>query len=508
MDTNNFGQYSDEQLWAHLNEAENEEKVDLLVELFERSSQRGDHGGAASFAEQAATVAQTCMANTAVENARYRQGLAFWRAKRFDESLAAFTLGVECYQEPDEKIELSKNQWGIASSLYGKEEYANSAEWAKISTDSALSEQAYSMAGLNKFLEAKALYMDDRESDALLACEEARSYRRIEQELDEVADIDAYMAQIHTYLGNYKEAADYLRNCLVLAEATSSNHIKYYSYRLGNALIDLGEYAEARSHLEKARELYKDVEDHVWLADCCYSLSLTYRGSDSVDTALELTRSAVSLWDALGRDVSYIKGLQRIAILLFSKDDFIGSIEINKRIMDFTSDQNEASGVESFGWALLRMIDCYEVLTEWEVALENIMSASMFGNESTHSGNIWFYSLKAKALYALDRHEEAMGVADTALAQIKNEEVDFNTAQLYEIKARVSLEQNRPDKERHLAHGIALLLAFGETDKARELSEYFKPDFTPPKSDNILVDEGTENIRNSNEDNPPSLGFV
>jgi hypothetical protein len=119
-------------------------------------------------------------------------------------------------------------------------------------------------------------------------------------------------------------------------------------------------------------------------------------------------------------------------------------------------------------------------------------ATKLFGKDSTHSGNAWFYSLKAAALYQLNLREEALGVADTGLSLTNNEEVDLYTATLYEIKARVSLEQNRPDKERHLAHAIALLLAFNYSTKARELSEYFKPDFSPPKSDNILSDENAD----------------
>jgi tetratricopeptide (TPR) repeat protein len=516
MDTNNLDQYSDDQLWALLAEAENEARVDILFEFVERNAGRGDNAQAASFAEQAATEAEKCMGSSTVENARYRQGLAFWRANRYEEAMSAFQAGIEKYQEPDMKIELSKNQWGVASCLYYMEQYEDSAKWAKISTDSALAEEAYSMAGLNKFLEAKSLYLNDQEQEALKACEEARSYRRREKELDEVADIDAYMATIYSYLGNHAEAVSLLRNCLVLAEATSSKSIKYFSYRLGNALIDLEEYQEARTHLEVARDLYKEVEDHASLADCFFSLSLTYRGDSDlnaaleVQTALELVRSATSLWDALGNDNSYIKGLQKISILLFTQENYHQSIEINKRIMDFCEGSDKPSHIDSYGWALLRAADCYQALGQNQVSLEMLEASPLFGKNSTHSGNVWFYSLKGKALFALDRHEESLGVAETALAGVRNDEVNYHIAHLYEIKARVSMEQDRPDKERHLAHSIALLLAFGETDKARELSEYFKPDFSPQKPDNILVEENAESAKDEHARTAelPGFGFT
>lgn len=487
MDTENLDQYSTAQLWAMLNEAENEDKVDLLIELHERLYKSEDYIQASTLAEQAAAVASTCMENEVVENARYRQGLALWKADRYDEAIVAFKAGVDAYQEPDPKVELSKNQWGIASCHYHMQNYEESVNWSSTATQTALVADEYGIAGLNKFLEAQALYLADKDYEALIACEEARGYRRQVQHLSQVAEIDAYMASINTSLGNYDKSVDLLRNCLVLAEATSDS-IPYYSYRLGNSLIDTGEFEEARSHLERARKGYEDSEDHGSLADCYYSLCLTYGNHEAtIDLALENLRSAISLWDALGNDRSYLKGLEKLSILLFSKGDIKGAIETNIRIIESVNEEESVFETEVLGWALLRLSDCYRVEEDLNQALEILESSDIFGQYSIHLGNNWFYSLKARVLYALGRHEEAMGVADTALSRTEDKDVSSHTAYLYEIKARVSLEQDRPDKERHLAHAIALHLAFGETRLARELSDYFKPRFSPIAADSIIT---------------------
>lgn len=489
MDMDDLESYSSEQIWAQLNEAINEEKVDLLLELYTRSDANQDYIQAASLADQAATEAEKCMGNQVVEEIYYKQGIALWRADRNLDAVEAFTKGISAYQEPDSKIELSKNQWGVASAYYDNRDYEQAITWAQASAVSAISVEAFRIAASSKFIEAKSLNLKGDSEAALAICDEARDYRRIEKELVRVAEIDAYMAEIYTELGNYSESVNLLRNCLVLAEATSAKTVKYYAYRLGNSLIDQGEFLEARAYLERSHALYSEDEDHESVADCCYSLSLTYRGDENLDSALSLARSATSLWDALGSDRAYIKGLQRIAILLFSQDDFWTSIENNQRIIDFCQNSDEEYFINSFGWAILRMVDCFQVLDNWEKSLEHLDATKLFGKDSMHSGNAWYYSLKATALHELNRHEEALGVADTGLSLTSNDEVNIYTARLYEIKARVSLEQNRPDKERHLAHAIALLLAFNYSAKARELSEYFKPDFSPPKSDNILSDE-------------------
>ena len=86
--------------------------------------------------------------------------------------------------------------------------------------------------------------------------------------------------------------------------------------------------------------------------------------------------------------------------------------------------------------------------------------------------------MRARALFALGKSEEALGVADSALAATEDGDVNSNTAYLYEIKARVGLAQMRPDRERNLTHAIALHLAVGEDDVARDLADYFRPSFS------------------------------
>jgi tetratricopeptide (TPR) repeat protein len=506
MDTDDLGNYSSEQIWAHLAESENEEKVDLLIELYHRSYRDSDYAQAASLAEQAAVEAAKCKSNLRVENAYYKQGIALSQAERYEEAIAAYTAGINCYQEPDSKVELSKNQWGVAAALYDSRKFEEAVDWAHKSADSAASEEAFSIAGLSKFLEGRALYMADNEEAAIAACEEARNFRRGQQELSEVAEIDAFLGEIYSYLGNYSESVNLLRNCLVIADATSSGKVPYYCFKLGNALIDQGELLEAREHLERARVLYSEREDHAWVADCCYSISRTYRGPEGLDDALNLTRTAASLWDAIGYNRAYLSALQRIAILLYSKEEYYSSIENNRRIMEITKDFTEHSeNADAYGWALLRMVDCYRVLDEDQTSLDFMDSTDLFGPESTHGANLWFYSLKARALFSLNRHEEALGVADTGLSLTGNDDVSDWTASLYAVKAEVSMEQNRPDKERHLAHAIALLLAFDRPIQASKLSEYFKPDFSPKKQDNILTDETTDSSRGEER---PGFGFT
>jgi tetratricopeptide (TPR) repeat protein len=487
MENIDLEQCTENQLYSMLQDSEGEERLSLLNELLDRSENNSDYLKAASFAEQATSLAEKYLPNIDVENFYYRQGVNLWRLNDYEQAIAAFSVGVSKYAGEDDQSELAKNYWGLADSHFKLDNFDDSIKFAQLGTDAALANDGFETAGFNKFVQGKALYLADREQEAIDACIEARQYKRRVSNTAAVYDIDDYIATIYRYLGQYDEAEILLRNCLTLAEATTRNR-SYANMRLGNVLIDQEKFDEARVHLETARSLYHEEDNLEMLADCDMSISRTYVGYSQVEEALKYARSATSLWDALGLTSSYIRGLERQSILLFTAERYLDAADMNDRIVAEIGESDSSHFLNLKGYAQLRKADDFVPLLMWDSVLETLNSTDQFGQTSTHAGNLWFYSLKARALYALNRHEEAMGIADSGLALTEDSIVNINTAYLYEIKARVSLEQNRPDKERHLAHAISLHLAFGEVDQARELSEYFKPNFTPqPKSGDVIL---------------------
>ena len=487
MDTPDLDQISDNQLWSMLQDSEGESRLEVIHELLNRAESKYEHQQASELAEQASQLAEKYLPNLRVENYRYRQGVSLWRADKYDVAIDAFKIGVSKYAGEDSRVELSKNYWGIADCSYNLGNYDEAMLFAELSVEAAIASESFNIAGLSKFIKGKSLYMLDREREAIEVCLEARSFRRKESNTVAVLEIDDYIATIYRYLGEYEEAAILLRNCLTLANATSSN-CAYANFRLGLVLVDLGSFEEAREHLIVARDLYQKEDDLNWLADCDMTLSRTFVGYENVDTALRYARSATSLWDALGETNSYIRGLERQSILLFTGKMYLEAADLNQRIVNEIGETENPELLINKGWAQIRKADDYVDLGAWDLVWETLEGTDQFGQNSKHPANLWFYSLKARALYALNKHEEAMGIADSGLSLTEDHRVDLQTAFLYEIKARVSLEQNRPDKERHLAHAISLHLAFGEHEKARELSEYFKPNFTPlPKNGDVIL---------------------
>ena len=87
--------------------------------------------------------------------------------------------------------------------------------------------------------------------------------------------------------------------------------------------------------------------------------------------------------------------------------------------------------------------------------------------------------LRARALLATGRRAAAARAAEEGLALAADAEMVAERAELYEIRGLSRLPARNGPRvvaaERDLAHAVALYLAAGLTDRARELSTRFLP---------------------------------
>jgi hypothetical protein len=88
-------------------------------------------------------------------------------------------------------------------------------------------------------------------------------------------------------------------------------------------------------------------------------------------------------------------------------------------------------------------------------------------------------ALRARALLALGRRTQAARAAEDGLRLAADAELVAERAELYEARGLARLAPNKGPRtgaaDRDLAHAVALYLAAGLTDKARELSRHFLP---------------------------------
>jgi tetratricopeptide (TPR) repeat protein len=486
---------TDTEVWDLLEQVEGGERIEVLMELAGRSFRVGEFGKAAELSGQAADEAGIFLSPAAVEECCYGQGRAFVMARDLDEAVAAFERGVQSYVELEPKGHLSRNLWGIADCQYAKGDYPAAQAAATRSVDAAVADEDWTQAGASQLLLARALYLGDREEDALTACSAARDFFRTVPDPAGVADVDDFTATVHHFLHQPAEAADLLDRCLLMMKTIGDERsVAYAKFRLAYGRGVLGDHEGALELLAEADTEYEGLGDLIDVARCRTAMARHHETIGRLGEALELARSASALWDGLGEDAEYLRNQAFVSRLYYGMHRYEDAIRVNDRIVRLAQHHDDAEMQSLGGWALLRMADDYLAMDEWDSVLEVLDQDGYWDGAPDLVGRLWKSTIAARALYALGREDEALAVAEAALAETDDDDVNSNTAYLYEIKARVGLRQERPDFERHIAHAIALHLAAGDDDRARDLADYFRPTFSHPPQGGVPEGADAKNL--------------
>jgi len=164
-------------------------------------------------------------------------------------------------------------------------------------------------------------------------------------------------------------------------------------------------------------------------------------------------------------------------------------------------------------WVGLHLADNLLELERFQELLDLTEELDDSRAEPSPKNLVWKKTLRARALYALDKDVEALGEAESALALTTDESLNATTAYLYEIRAYVEISSGQKSGERDLAHAIAIHLAAGSDNEARELADYFMPKLNPEEGlglgmvDTELSAGQLEEDRNGNGNGSYQIGF-
>jgi len=111
-------------------------------------------------------------------------------------------------------------------------------------------------------LEARALYMLDRDEEAVASCTAGRNHFRAAGLPERVIEADDFAVTVHLYLGNLDEALELARGCLVLARTASSGQGEPQArLRLAEVLWRRGDSEQALEHAELAMAVCRERND-------------------------------------------------------------------------------------------------------------------------------------------------------------------------------------------------------------------------------------------------------
>jgi len=263
---------------------------------------------------------------------------------------------------------------------------------------------------------------------------------------------------------------------LNIAEATADKHDDpYANRRIGNAYYKVRLYDDALHHLSKARAAYQKHEDLRFVAYCDREIADSLYMLDREREALTTLERAQSLFDSMGDD-SWVRSclIKRSQVHEYLNEYHLSERLWRQTITSMESDPNFDNGNRYF-WAKLSLANQYVDTDRFMDALSLIDSLNETGFAPADWNLIRKHTLRARTLNAMNRVGEALAEVEAALSLTTDENLDAGTAYLYEIRGTHLLESGKKSGERDVAHAIAIHLASGEDNRARELAKVFIP---------------------------------
>lgn len=470
-------QPSEAELWADLGQAEGEERAQLLLDLAERKIEADDLTAAASLLQTAVDVGTELGEVGLTGRATMRLARVLFTAEDPEAAAATYRSAAEIFRDAGWDDQVAEALWARADCLRVLSRWS---EMLKVAENGlAVAEADDNDVGVaNLGLQrAKALYQLDREEDALTAYRRARDAFRRAGLPSGVADADEFGHQVCMYLGRYDEALELATNCYVLAGTTHTEFDEALAQlRLAETHIARFESDEALAFAHRAKAWFKEHDDSVGVARATRLIARTLSQLDRDREALEAFTEARVLFDANGwdHDARWCE-IQRV-VHLHSLGRLHEAELGNARLAD---EFGESGETEPQAWAVMRRMDNLVAAEEWgrasEVAQEWHSSADPTDPDIL-APHLRILAFRAYALWKSGDHEEAIRIADEALGLMSDDDFDRGTALLFEVRGRYLMERNDPEAQQQLAHAVALYLAYGSVERAREVSQAFLPE--------------------------------
>ncbi len=466
---------TEDELWELLDQASGAERARILHELGGRAFADEDFERSVALAESAAAQARDTGDELLTARSLFGQAAGLRRLGRTRELIPVAMEAADLLRANGEPAEIAECHGIVAGAFSDLGEDATALEHWSSAARLYESEERPGEAGRMWMSLGEALARLDRHAEALEKYDHARALFRGSDEPGAVPWADDRAASALIDLGRADEALERLRSALNVREAQrDAPRIAYAHYRLGWTLRMVGQYEDALSHLSMAAEMFDDLEDLEGRARCDLEAAnaMTSLGQD--EEADELYRRVRAVFDALGHDSQVVLSEANRAVLLARTGRVEQAAELNARLVARARDEGITWLLGDIGNHLARN------LIELGRPADALAALDAQDPDLLATGSrVQAAALRAKALLAEGRRTPAMRAAEAGLRLAEGAGLVAERAELYEMRGLSRLPtRSRPRlvaAERDLAHSVALYLAAGLTEKARELSAHFLP---------------------------------
>lgn len=466
---------TEDELWEMLDTASGVERARILHELGGRAFSEQEFEQSVALAESAAVQAREVGDELLTARSLYGQAAGLRRLNRTQEVIDVAMEAANLLRANGEPSEIAECHAIVASAWTDLGDDVTALEHWRSAARLFESEEQLAEAGRMWMSLGEAQGRLGRHLEALDTFDHARSLFRKCDEPGAVPWADDRAAAALIDLDRADEALERLRAALHVRRAQRDNpRIAYAHYRLGWTLRLVGQFDEALSSLSIAAEMFDDLDDLEGRARCDLEAANAMTSMGQFEDAEDLYLRVRAVFDALGHDSQVILADANRAVMLARAGQTEQAAALNRDLVGRAADLGVTWLLGDIRNHLARNLLDADQPSE---ALEAL--AGRLEEEVELPAQVQAAALKARAMLALGRRAQAARAAEEGLRLAADAELVAERAELYEARGLSRLGSRSGPRtsaaNRDLAHAVALYLAAGLTDKARELSKHFLP---------------------------------
>jgi class 3 adenylate cyclase/predicted ATPase len=258
------------------------------------------------------------------------------------------------------------------------------------------------------------------------------------------------LRRFYFWRGELQTARELGEQLLTLAQKLRDSGLLARAHMMqGEVLYYLGEFVQAREHLDQGAALY-DPQQHrsqIFLygsdsgVGCLFLGALALEMLGYPDQALKRGHDALTLAQELAHPFSLAFALYWASLLRQRRGEARATQERAEALVALANEQGfalwEAWGTVLWGWALAEQGQGVEGIVRIRQGLDAWQSA---GGEMTRT---YFLALLAEAYGKMGQTEEGITVLSEALTMVRKKGERVFEAELYRIKGELLLQQNR-----------------------------------------------------------------
>lgn len=463
------------------------QRIDIRRELADRSLRGGDFEDAVKHLDAAAEEALLLGDQSTAAEMYRRWGVAGLEAEEWEGSLAAFRRSAECSAAVGKDSQRVWSLVGASEALNRLGRFTDSLE----ATEglSAVVESEADLLGEVAQQRCRSHYFLGQWEEALAECSRAREAFRRAGLVDEVIRADDHALSIHLELGEVDRALEIAANSHKVALANADYlTVALMDLWLAEIYLKRDEPETALGHAEQARELHGTARDTLGIAraDSLRGSSLLELGR--LTEAEQAFVDARILYHSIGDDAAALGCEADLAQVLHDRGEYAAAAEVYERLARAYAERGMRleQGVAGFQQAENYLeggdpesaVDLVErLLAEFDGGLDPAADAAEAPNLRFVRANL--VAVQARALAVLGDEAKARRLAEQVIAETDADDVNHNTAWMYEIVAAALRASGSEDAMRVLAQAVALHLFKGSTERALELAQQLLPEPRP-----------------------------